>query len=268
MLKVLDLFSGIGGFSLGLERTGLYETSAFCEWDTECQKVLKKHWPETEVFSDISDLVGYDKYVTYTYYTSGAKDGLYDLKVGRPVDVITGGFPCQDISNSGTKIGIDGPRSGYWREFSRLINEIKPKGVIIENVSALQHRGLGRVLSDLCKIGYDAEWHCIPASHLGAVHKRDRIWVIAYPSNIGSQGSWEPIKPFSPAEIRDRETGIVKYALQRSALPYVCGDHDGVQFGVDRLKQLGNSVYVPVVEYLGKHLYNNLKRCEVLHETT
>jgi len=124
-LKVLDLFSGIGGFSLGLEKTGLYETTAFCEWDKKCQEVLSKHWPNVEVFSDVSDLEGVYGEVMFCYSRSGAKDGLYDLYISRPVDVITGGFPCQDISNSGTKQGISGPRSGYWNEFARLIKEIK-----------------------------------------------------------------------------------------------------------------------------------------------
>ena len=166
-LKVLDLFAGIGGFTLGLEKTGLYETSAFCEWNIKAQLVLKKHWPDTPCFGDIKDLSG--QHVS-------------------SIDVITGGFPCQDISYAGKGSGIEGERSGHWTHYARLIDEIKPKGAIIENVSALRTRRLDKVLSDLNEIGYDAEWHCITASHLGACHQRDRIWIIAYRSIEGGKG--------------------------------------------------------------------------------
>lgn len=257
-LRVLDLFAGIGGFTLGLEKTGLYETVAFCEWDKACQKVLHTHWPNVQIFEDISDLEGQNGCVKYCYEKSSARGGLYDLYIFRNVDVITGGFPCQDISNSGGKLGINGPRSGYWNEFSRLIKQIKPKGVIIENVSALRSRGLGKVLSDLNKIGYDAEWHCIPASHLGAIHKRDRIWIIAYPTRFGQQKPWRPLESLSEEETRNREANIIKHALQREPLPYVCRDHNGFSRNLDRVKQLGNSVYWPIVEKLGYHLHRNI----------
>lgn len=160
-LRVLDLFSGIGGFSLGLERTGGFETAAFCEIDKAAQSVLKKHWPNVPIFEDVSTLTAKDL------------DGT--------IDVICGGFPCQDISLAGKGAGLAGERSGLWFQFHRLIQEIKPKWVIAENVSALRSRGLDQVLRSLAEIGYDAEWHCIPASAVGAKHTRDRIWIIAYP---------------------------------------------------------------------------------------
>lgn len=160
-LKVLDLFSGIGGFSLGLERAGGFETVAFCEIDKAAQKVLKKHWPNVPIFEDVSTLKG--------------------EQLGT-IDVICGGFPCQDISLAGKGAGLEGARSGLWFEFHRLIKEIKPSWVIAENVAALRSRGLDQVLRSLAEIGYDAEWHCIPASAVGAKHTRDRIWIIAYPS--------------------------------------------------------------------------------------
>jgi len=258
-LKVLDLFSGIGMFSYGLEKTGLYETTAFCEWDKSCQEVLKRHWPNTEVFGDIRELEGQKESVKWCYERSYARDGLYDLYISRPVDVITGGFPCQDISNSGSKTGITGERSGMWFHMLHLINKIKPKGVIIENVSALRSRGVDTVLKGLYEVGYDAEWHCITASHLGAVHKRDRMFILAHPTSIGQQKPWRPLKPFGPTPIRNREAGIIKYALQRSALPYVCRNPASSAGRVDRLKQLGNTVYWPIVEKLGYHLYDNIK---------
>jgi DNA (cytosine-5)-methyltransferase 1 len=162
-MRVLDLFSGIGGFSIGLERAGM-TTVAFCEIDKKAQLVLKKHWPDVPVFEDVSTLT---------------KD-LLDER-GITVDVICGGFPCQDISYAGAGAGIEGERSGLWSEYARLIGELRPKYVIVENVSALLSRGLDRVLGDLASLGYDAEWHCIPASAVGAPHRRDRIWIMAYP---------------------------------------------------------------------------------------
>lgn len=164
-LRVLDLFSGIGGFSLGLERTGNFETAAFCEIDKAAQKVLKKHWPTVPIFEDVSTL--------------SAKD------LNGTIDVIVGGFPCQDISLAGKGAGLEGARSGLWFEFHRLIKEIKPKWVIAENVAALRSRGLDQVLRSLAEIGYDAEWHCIPASAVGAPHRRDRVWIVAYPQCHG-----------------------------------------------------------------------------------
>ena len=157
-LTVLDLFSGIGGFSLGLERTGGFETIQFVEINTFCQKVLKKHWPEVPCHDDIT---------TYT-----APEGF--------ADVICGGFPCQDISTAGKGAGIEGARSGLWKEYARLIGEVRPRFAIVENVSALLGRGLGVVLGDLAALGYYAEWHCIPASAVGAPHRRDRVWILAH----------------------------------------------------------------------------------------
>lgn len=159
-MNVLDLFSGIGGFSLGLERAGM-KTVAFCEVDKKCQAVLKKHWPGVPIFDDVSNLKGED--------------------IEETVDVICGGFPCQDISLAGKGAGLEGKRSGLWSEFKRLIEEIKPKYAIIENVSALRSRGLDQVLREISEIGYDAEWHCITAASIGAPHRRDRIWIVAYP---------------------------------------------------------------------------------------
>ena len=167
-LSVFDVFSGIGGFSLGLEKAGM-QTVAFCEINPFCQKILKKHWTSVPVFSDVSALTAED-------FTSLPK-----------IDVIAGGFPCQDISCAGKQIGISGKRSGLWKEFRRLIHAIKPSYAIIENVANLRGNGLITVLQDLWEIGYNAEWHCIPASAIGALHRRDRIWIIAYPACVSRQ---------------------------------------------------------------------------------
>jgi len=162
-LRLLDLFSGIGGFSLGLERTGGFETVAFCEIEDYPRRVLAKHWPEVHCYEDIREL-----------------DATTLQRHGIEVDAICGGFPCQDISTAGNGAGIEGERSGLWSEYARLIGELRPQVVFVENVAALLGRGLDKVLGDLASIGYDAEWHCIPASAVGAPHRRDRLWIVAH----------------------------------------------------------------------------------------
>ena len=167
-LRVLDLFSGIGGFSLGLERTGGFETVAFCEIEEFPRRVLAKHWPEVPCYDDVRTLTA---------------DRLAADRIS--VDVICGGFPCQDISLAGSGGGLDAERSGLWSEIARLTGELRPHFVFVENVSALLGNGMGRVLGDLASLGYDAEWHCIQASRLGAPHDRDRVWIIAYRDEVG-----------------------------------------------------------------------------------
>ena len=171
-MKVLDLFSGIGGFSLGLERAGM-ETVAFCEISPVCRHLLAHHWPDVPCFDDVTTLTG--------------------EQVG-PVDVICGGFPCQDISFAGKGAGLAGERSGLWREYARLVRELRPAFVIVENVAALLGRGLGDVLGDLAALGYDAWWDCIPASAVGAPHRRDRLWIVAYARGQQHEGYGDAIR--------------------------------------------------------------------------
>lgn len=244
-LTVLDLFSGIGGFALGLHKTNLYETINFCEWDATCRQVLEKNYPNIPCHGDIATLSS----------TLGSHD------------VIVGGFPCQDISYAGKGAGLEGERSGHWKHYKRLIDEIKPKGVIVENVSALRTRGLETVLQDLDSLGYDAEWHCIPASYFGACHQRDRIWILAYARCEGRSG----LESFQyPSQIGQRGWGG-KEDLQQVydnpfgrpggwPKPLLCREDVRLPRRMDRLKQIGNSVYWPIVEQLGYHLYRNINR--------
>ena len=166
-MKVLDLFSGIGGFSLGMEKAG-FETVAFCEIEKYAQKVLKKHWPKVRLYEDVREITA----------ARLIRDGI------RP-DVITGGFPCQDVSIAGRQEGIEAERSGLWSECARLLGDVRPKYAVFENVTNLLNGQRGdwfkRVLWDISQVGYDAVWHCVPASSIGAPHERDRVWIIAYP---------------------------------------------------------------------------------------
>ena len=169
MFQVLDLFSGIGGFSLGLERTGGFKTAAFCEIEEFPRRVLKKHWPDVRIYKDVRELNAQRL----------ADDGIIP-------DVITGGFPCQDISVAGKQGGIEAERSGLWGELCRLIGDIRPRFAIVENVANLlsgpsEQRGgwFGKVLGDLAQIGFDAEWEVISAKDVGCPHLRERVWIVA-----------------------------------------------------------------------------------------
>ena len=253
-LRVLDLFSGIGGFSLGLERTGGFETVAFCEIDPFCRRVLAKHWPHVRQFEDVTKLKGED--------------------VG-PVDVICGGFPCQDVSSAGRKVGLSGKRSGLWSEYARLILELRPAYVIVENVAALLNRGAANVCADVAAIGYDCEWHCISASAMGAPHHRDRFWLVAYPDDRsepafakhdeargmpaigrdhaanterrqrplgwhleGMRGQWERVAGNAPWFTENSPIGL--------------GVDDGLPHRMDRLAALGNAVVPQIPELIGR----------------
>ena len=165
-LRVLDLFSGIGAYSLGLERTGGFETVAFCEIEPFPRKILAKHWPNVPIYEDVLTLSG----------ERLAGDGIVP-------GWIVAGWPCQGNSSAGTGLGMDDPRSGLWSEIRRLAGEIRPIGLLLENSANLLTinggRDFGRVLADLAALGFDAEWHCLPAAAFDAPHIRDRLWIVA-----------------------------------------------------------------------------------------
>jgi len=238
-VNVLDLFSGIGGFSLGLERAGM-RTVAFCEIEKRARKVLARHWPLVEIHEDI----------TQRGFVRGE------------ADVIAGGFPCQDISNAnaawGECAGLAGSRSGLYRHFIRAIRLVRPRYAIMENVAALLGRGLGEILGDLAEIGYDAEWHCVQASDIGAPHGRDRIWIIAYP--IGSRGprlvTSEDFSAAGPWRLRGQEDlqSIINAPFEHGdswPQPLLRRMDDGLPGRVDRLHGIGNAVIPQIPQIIG-----------------
>ena len=162
-MKHLDLFSGIGGFSLGMEATQRIKTVAFCEIDSFCTKVLNKNWPTIPVYKDIKELT-YDKLKA---------DGIDSI------DIITGGYPCQPFSIAGLKKGVEDPRH-LWPEYFRLIKECRPTWIIGENVSGHIKLGLDAVQEDLESEGYSLRTFSVSASSIGANHQRERIWTVAY----------------------------------------------------------------------------------------
>jgi DNA (cytosine-5)-methyltransferase 1 len=170
-LSVGSLFAGVGGFDLGFERAGM-RVAWSCEIDPFCRAVLARHWPSVPCYPDVRTLAGSEV---------------------EPVEVLCGGFPCQDISLAGKGAGLGGARSSLWGHFARLAGELRPRYVVVENVPALARRGLGRVLGDLADLGYDAEWDCLPANAFGAPHRRNRLWIVAYPAAAMADAEVEPV---------------------------------------------------------------------------
>ena len=166
VLTVGSLFAGIGGFDLGLERAGMRSVWQ-CELDPYCIRVLEKHWPDVLRVRDVRDV------------------GVGTVP---QVDVICGGFPCQPVSFAGLGRAQADER-WLWPEFGRVVGELRPRYVIVENVPGLLVRGMGDVLGDLAALRYDTEWACVRAADVGAPHLRERVWIVAYPQALGLQGA-------------------------------------------------------------------------------
>lgn len=264
-MKILDLFSGIGGFSLGLERAG-FETVAFCEIDPYCRQVLAQHWPRVLIYEDV-------KHVTAERLRAR----------GIIPNIITGGFPCQDVSKLGKRAGLEnGTRTGLWSELARIIGDVRPEYAVLENVTGLFSLGIERVLGDLAALGYDAEWHVIPAAAIGAEHLRERVFIIAYPNmqqhddNAGLHGSKRDVG----AVIADAGSGgrerrgdggqVVADAGNfgprldlagaiapdfpreyRNIRPLLVRGFSRIPNRVDRVKALGNTIVPQIAELIG-----------------
>jgi len=277
MYTVGSLFSGIGGLDIGFERAG-FEIKWQCEIDPFCQNILRKHWPEIPCHDDVTKM---------------------NIDNIEPVDVLIGGFPCQDVSIAGRKRGITGPKSKIWSEFFRIIKTIHPRWIFIENVPGLIRRGLSTVLENLANIGYDAEWYTLSASSVGSPQLRKRVAIMAYPNCLHRQtlrGQREDIEGNDKkgGHHRDRGTkdaqrekpiGIPREDPNRSTVgPYFSQRMEkeeqlglsnfwskpsmgrvayGIPKRVDRIRGLGNSVVPQWAEFFARRLYNIITEREI-----
>ena len=238
-MKVLDLFSGIGGFSVGLERAG-FETVAFCEIEPYCRGVLKKHWPEIPIYGDVRTLTGEQL----------RADGIVPT-------VIVGGYPCQPFSLAGVRRGEKDDRH-LWPEVRRLVAEIRPAWCIFENVAGHITMGLDEVLSDLEAEDYAARPFVIPACGVDAPHRRDRVWIIA--KNVAdADGTYIKGRGLSSRvhqehqNIDGRGYNIREQAAQLwEPEPNVGRVVNGIPNRSHRLKALGNAVVPQIPEIIGR----------------
>lgn len=230
-MRVLDLCSGMGGFSLGLERAGM-ETVAFCEFDKHAQKVLKKHWPDVPMHNDVRELDG--------------------TKYRGTVDVICAGFPCQPHSFSGNRLASEDERD-LWGEMFRLLSETRGWGVF-ENVRGLltseNGQYFGRILRDLASIGYTCEWFCLPAEAVGAEHIRERIWIITYPNKTQLE------RGCISKRVQQEYTNS-SYSRWGKDKPGVDRALNGLSGWMDRirgfrLERIGNAVVPQIPELIGR----------------
>ncbi len=237
-MKFGSLFAGIGGLDLGLERAGMT-----CAWQVEiddfARKVLAKHWPEVPKWGDVQ-----------TFPPEG-----WDCQV----DLICFGFPCQDISQAGQGAGLQGSRSGLFYDSIRIAKQVRPRWLVIENVAALLTRGFDAVLWELAEIGFDCEWHCIPATYVGATHRRDRVFVIAN-SDGKLGGAWHRFRQHGAFK-RALSAGIggIDVALdqwQMEAASAISRMDDGFSGGLykHRVRGLGNAVVPQVAELVGRYV--------------
>ena len=273
MIKIGSLFSGIGGFELGLER-GIPGSRTV--WQVEqnefCQRVLRRHWPEAKLYDDIVGVGG---------------NNLEE------VDILCGGFPCQDLSFAGKRKGLDGKKSGLWWEMWRVISELRPRVVCVENVTGLFTLGIREVLGSLAEIGYDAEWKVISAAQFGAPHLRRRVFIVAYPngngcgqarngrinqidnvskgreeiqqgrssqftntnktSSPGVRQSFRVEKKRSKFNNTFHRTGFEYWRTTQAPSP-ICRVDDGIPNRLAKLRALGNSIVPQCTEWIGRRI--------------
>jgi DNA (cytosine-5)-methyltransferase 1 len=231
-------------FDHGLERTGGFETVAFCEIEAFPRRVLAKHWPKVPCYDDVRTLTA----------ERLAADGI-------AVDVICGGFPCQDISIAGNGSGLKGKRSGLWSEFGRLIGELRPRFVLVENSPRLRSRGLEDILRFLDSVRYDAAWDCVPAAYAGAPHRRDRIWLLAYrqedafcPDAYRLGLHRAQMHVHGSTELRDEQIGDFGSLAWWRSEPELERVVDGNPSAMDvaRIRAVGNSVVPFIPEMIGR----------------
>lgn len=252
-MNVLDLFSGIGGFSLGLHRAGPFNTVAMCDNNPDRRADLNRLFPGVKVYDDV---------VTCSAARLAA-DGI------SRIDVICGGFPCQDISVAKPNAkGLAGARSGLWFEYARLIEEIRPRLVIVENSPRLRHLGLGAILRFFASLGYSCWWDGIPARAVGAYHQRDRLFIVAH-SDGARLAFWQGFRRHLGEELATIKRNIDGARERGADQPGMGGTVYDVPATLDRsgkiskrdraiwksrIHGLGNAVVPPILEAIGRSI--------------
>ena len=247
MLSVLDLFSGIGGFSLGLEATGGFRTAALCEVDRHCRAILEENWPKAARFRDVR-------------FLDRRKLGPF-----LPIDLVTAGFPCQDASVANVVgLGTAGERTGLYKHPIRLAGELGC-AVLMENVPGLLVRGFGDVLRALAEIGFDAEWECISARDAGADHERERLWIMAYPGGEGRKGFEHYHGVLGRARTALAKHGDEAFESWRALVggKYVLRGGDGLSVAMERrrLHGIGNAISPAIAQAIGQAILEAEASC-------
>lgn len=255
MMTFGSLFAGIGGFDLGLERAGME-----CQWQVEidpfCTAILGKHWPTVTRYGDVREV--------HSHESCLEEDGCGSCI--SPVDVLCAGFPCQPVCHHGHRWHRRDER-WLWPEVYRLVGELKPGFVLLENVHGLLHanRGFGQILADLACLGFHAEWECIPATTVGAPHYRDRVWLVAYRPDDRCADVKTP-RIYVQGAFRNDVNGCDPYPPRRDAgaeawrtftestgtEPGILREAYGLSGGLDRVAALGNAVVPQIAEWLGR----------------
>tara|TARA_R100001015_G_C4597230_1_gene152393 strand:+ start:471 stop:1187 length:717 start_codon:yes stop_codon:yes gene_type:complete len=231
-IKIGSLFSGIGGFELGLERAiPNSQTIWQVEQNAYCRSILQKHWPNAKIYNDVRNITKHNV---------------------EPIDILCGGFPCQDISVAGKTRGLSGEKSGLWWEMWRIISELRPRIVVMENVANIIRLGGSDVVGSLAAIGYDCEWTIISAKEMGACHLRKRWFAVAYPNGISKSSVSNNAKTLEriPRQLQEfwRENPI------ESPL---CSVDDGIPNRLARLRALGNAIVPQCSQWVGEQIYKS-----------
>lgn len=231
-----SLFTGIGGLDLGLEQAGMT-----CIWQSEidpyANRVLAQHWPNTPNLGDINDI---------------------NWEHVPPPDLICGGYPCQPFSTAGHRQGHNDPRH-LWPRFADAIRLLRPRYALMENVAGHLSLGFGSVLADMAEIGYDTEWDCIPAAAVGAPHRRDRVYIIAYPTQRNGRHPQQSIMGTTRWATKLRELGSPQrpdnhWTRHQPDMGRVA---DGIPHQLDRLRTLGNAVVPQIAYHIGQHILHH-----------
>ena len=245
MIRVGSCFSGIGGFEIGIEAA--FGDSVKTVWQVEkdsfCQKVLKKHWPNTLLLDDVKKV---------------------NKNTVPPIDMLIGGFPCQSISVAGNREGLENEeKSGLWWEMFRIIGDLRPRIVVLENVSNVIRLGGSAVVGSLASIGYNLEWKIVRASDFGAPHRRARWFCVAYSNR--KRSTQQPLHSVTMGKSRiiERRSGKNARIHKRhdwKRFPVespLCRGNDGISYRLDRIKALGNAIVPACSEYVGRCILNS-----------